>query len=110
MKLNQLASITFDSLEAKLPGKLPQYSISRKKNPIGRFEYIEVKKNGFVGVWIRIFKKKEQVFLVNCMPSALVRGLLGGLLFILFTYGSQNKLRHEVGEIIKATFGTDEVR
>ncbi len=91
-----------------LKEQLPQYTVKKLKNPIARFEFVEVKKSGTVGVWIRIFEKKQQVTLMNCMPSALARGLLG-LVFILFFLGAQNKLRNEVGESIKQNFDTTEI-
>ena len=108
MKLQLNPGITFEALEHNLTQKLPQYTIKKLKNPIARFEYIEVKKSGTVGVWIRIIEKKQQVLLINCMPSAFARAMLG-LIFILFFIGGQNKLRKEVGEIIKQDFNTGEI-
>lgn len=108
MKFVLNPAITYDSLEQTLREKLPNYTIKKLKNPIARFDYVEVKKSGTVGIWIRIMDKKNQVRLINCMPSAFARAMLGAL-FIIFFMGAQNKLNKEVGAIIKQNYNTSEI-
>lgn len=95
-KIELREGITFPFLETEISEKLPQYKTELKKNPMAGFQYLEVKKNGFVGVWVRIHEKKNKIQFINTMPSMWARMALGGLLFIAFTYGAQNKLQKEI--------------
>jgi hypothetical protein len=72
---------------------------------LNRQRSVGVKKSGTVGVWIRVMEKKDQVWLIKCMPSAVARAMLG-LLFIVFFVGAQKRLEEEVGSVIKQTFNT----
>lgn len=97
-----------EALEKSLMEKFPQYKVRLLKNPLMSFQYVEVKKSGTVGVWVRIMDKKDQVWLISCMPSPIARALLG-LIFVFFFIGAQKKLNVEVGTVIKETFNTSEV-
>ncbi len=107
MKLQLTDAMTFEAMaEAlKASSELP-YEITIKKNPLLRFEYIQVRKSGAVGAWVRVFPKKNRVLLLNAMPSALIRGLFGGLLLFVFTYSAQSKVRKKTGQILMDAFDT----
>jgi hypothetical protein len=104
MKLRLTKGMTFESVTKVLQEELPAYKTRLRKNPILRFSYIEVKKNGFVGVWVRLFDSEKEAWLIKAIPSAIVRGLFGGLLLFIFINGSQKKVRYQVAEVIKMRF------
>jgi hypothetical protein len=108
MNLQLNDSITFENLKTVLAQKLPQYKVELKKNPILRFEYVQIYKSAFVGVWIRIFPDKGRVTLIKAIPSTLARALFGGLIAILLSNAAQNRLRAEVAEVLKREFNTTE--
>ena len=107
MNLEQKENMTFESMQEILNEKFPQHKVSVKKNPLAGFQFVEVRKSGTVGTWIRINDNKRQVKLINGMPSAGARAMLGGLLIIAFVYGSQNKLRKEVAKVLSDHFQTN---
>ena len=102
-------SMSFSAMQKLLAEKFPAYKIELKKNPIARFEYIQVYKSAYVGLWIRVFEKKNQVSLIKTIPSTMARALFGGLIAILLASSAQNKLRKEVAQVLKDNFGTKEV-
>ena len=106
MNLQLNDSINFQAMLKVLTEKLPGYTIELKKNPIARFEYIQVRKSAYVGLWIRIFPDKKRVMLVKTIPSTMARALLGGLIAMLIASGAQAKLRDEVAEVLKKEFNT----
>ena len=108
MKLNHTPDMTFDNMKAALAEELPQYEVELKKNPLLGFEYVQVKKSGFVGVWVRVFDKKNEVRLINGMPAWWARALLGGLLVIAFVWGSMQRVNREVGDVLTRRFGATE--
>ena len=106
MNLQLNDSINFQSMLKVLTEKFPAYTIELKKNPIARFEYIQIRKSAYVGLWIRIFPDKKRVMLVKTIPSTMARALLGGLIAMLIASGAQTKLRDEVAEVLKKEFNT----
>ena len=102
-------SMSFSAMQKLLAEKFQAYKIELKKNPIARFEYIQVYKSAYVGLWIRVFEKKNQVSLIKTIPSTMARALFGGLIAILLASSAQNKLRKEVAQVLKDNFGTKEV-
>ena len=106
MNLQLNDSINFQSMLKVLTEKLPNYKIELKKNPVARFEYIQVRKSNYVGVWIRIFPKKNRVMLIKTIPSTMHRALFGGLIAILIASSAQGKLVNEVAEVLKTEFKT----
>ena len=72
-----------------------KYKVSLKKNPVMGFEYIEVRKSAWVGVWVR--RMKNKVTIMGCIPSTFNRAMLGGLITILILKGKMNRLEKEVG-------------
>jgi hypothetical protein len=100
-------SITFESMMKVLTEKFPNYKIELKKNPIARFQYIQVYKSAYVGLWIRIFPDKNKVMLIKTIPSTMARALFGGLIAILIASGPQGRLRAEVADALKTAFNTD---
>ena len=69
MNLELKPEMTFEAMRDAIQAELPQFKTSIKKNPLMKFEYIEVKKSGTVGVWIRVFDKKGKVQLImQCHP------------------------------------------
>ena len=107
MKLEFNEKMTFEAMENVLKEKT-SYKIKVKKNPIMRFEYLVVQKSAFVGVWIRVFPKKNRVQLIKAIPSDVARALFGGFITIIFYSSAQNKIIKEVSEILKSEFGTKE--
>ncbi len=83
-------------LEAYLP-----YTVTLKKNPIGRWQYIEVKKNAWVGVWIRYKEKSNSLRIYSVVPSMLARVLLGGLLMVTINYFATRNLIKDVSDKLK---------
>ncbi|MEO5948462.1 MAG: hypothetical protein ABIP79_16715 [Chitinophagaceae bacterium] len=102
-------SMTYSAMHKALSEKLPAYKIELKKNPIARFEYIQVYKSAYVGTWVRVFEKKNKVMLIKTIPSTMARALLGGLIAALIASSAQNKLRNEVAQVLKDEFATSEV-
>ncbi len=102
-------SMTFSAMQQVLSEKSPAYKIQLKKNPVARFEYIQVYKSTYVGTWIRVFEKKNQVMLIKTIPSTMARAFLGGLIAFLIASGAQNKLRNEVAKVLKDAFATTEI-
>lgn len=107
MNLNLNDSINFDAMLRVLTEKFPDYKIELKKNPVAKFEYIQVYKSAYVGLWIRIFPKKNRLMIIKTIPSTMARAFLGGLIAILIASGAQGRLRDEVAEVLKAEFKTD---
>ena len=107
MNLELTDSMNFQSMLAVLKNKLSNYTIEVKKNPIARFEYLQVYKSAYVGVWIRIYPDKKKVQLIKTIPSTMARALLGGLIAMLIASGAQKKLVDEVAEVLKAEFKTN---
>ena len=104
MNLELNDSINLQSMMKALTEKFPNYTIVLKKDLIA--EYIQVRKSTYVGLWIRIFPKKNRVVLTKIIPSTMARALLGGLLALLIASGAQEKLMNEVAELMKAEFKT----
>ena len=99
-------SINFESMMNVLTTNFPNYKIVLKKNPVARFQYIQVGKSAYVGLWIRIFSDKNRVMLIKTIPSTLARAFLGGLIAMLIASGAQSKLMLEVAEVLKREFKT----
>jgi hypothetical protein len=108
MNLELNDSMTFAAMLKTLQEKLPNYKIELKKNPVAKFEYIQVYKSAYVGTWIRVFPKKNRVMLIKTIPSTLARAFFGGLIAIIVASSAQDNLRKEVGEVLKSAFGTKE--
>ena len=106
MNLQLNDSINFPSMLKVLQEKLPNYKIELKKNPVLRIEYLQVYKSAYVGLWIRIFPKKNRVMLIKIIPSAMHRALFGGLISLLIASKAQGKLRDEAAEVLKNEFKT----
>lgn len=113
MDLELKPAITFEVMKSLLTKELPDYKVKLLKNPIAKFQYIQVEKSALVGIWIRIMEKKNTVKLINTMPSTLARIPFLGLIFTLILQGfmnaSQSKVRQEVADILEKEFGTNEV-
>lgn len=108
MNLELNDSMTFPAMLKTLQEKLPNYKIELKKNPVAKFEYIQVYKSAYVGTWIRVFPKKNRVMLIKTIPSTLARAFFGGLIAIIVASSGQDNLRKEVSEVLKSAFGTKE--
>jgi hypothetical protein len=108
MKLNHNPQMTFEAMTQALQEELPQYQVELLKNPLMGFQYVQVRKSGAVGTWVRIFDKKDEVRLINGMPAWWARALFGGVLLLLFVWGSMNRVRKETADVLMRRFGTDE--
>ena len=106
MNLQLNDSISFPAMMKVLTEKFPNYKIILKKNPVAGFEYIQVRKSTYVGLWIRIFPKKNRVMVIKTIPSTMARALLGVLIAMLIASGAQGKLRDEVADVLKKEFNT----
>ena len=113
MDLELKPGITFEGMNELLNRECAEYKIKLLKNPVAKFQYIQVEKSAFVGIWIRIMEKKNIVKLINTMPSTLARipflGLIVTLLLFAFTNPAQTKVGNEVAEILKKEYGTKAV-
>jgi hypothetical protein len=109
MNLELNPSIDFQSMMNVLTQHFPGYTIQLKKNPVARFEYIQVRKSAYVGLWIRIFPDKNKVMLIKTIPSTMARAFLGGLIAAIIASGGQRKLEVEVAEVLKKEFSTKAV-
>ena len=110
MDLELKPEMTFEGIHELLTEELPRYKVKLLKNPVARFQYIQVERSSFVGIWIRIMEKKGIVKLINTMPSTFARapilGLLVTLLLFAFTGPAQTKVNNEVGEILMKVYNT----
>ena len=106
MNLQLNDSINFQTMMKVLTEKFPFYKIELKKNPLARFEYIQVYKSTYVGLWIRIFPDKKRVMLIKTIPSTMARALMGGLIAMLIASSAQEKLRNEVADVLKKELNT----
>jgi hypothetical protein len=106
MNLELNDSINFQSMMKVLTQNFPNYSIELKKNPVARFEYIQVRRSAYVGLWIRIIPNKKRVMLIKTIPSTMARAFLGGLIAMLIASGAQRKLSNEVADVLKKEFKT----
>ena len=107
MNLQLTPSMTFPAMTQVLSENLPDYKVELKKNSVIGFEYIQVKKTGWVGTWIRVFPKKNRVMLIKAIPSNVNRALLGGLISYMLVSGKQSKLRNEIEDILTKAFNTN---
>src|SRR5689334_14507361 len=108
MNLQLNDSISFSAMMKVLTEKFPNYKIILKKNPVAGFEYIQVGKSIYVGLWIRIIPKKNRIMLIKAIPSTIARAFFGGLIVILIANAAQNRLRNEVAGVLKKEFNTTE--
>ena len=113
MNLELKPEMSFEGMTSVLTKECPDYKIKLLKNPVAKFQYIQVEKSALVGIWIRVMEKKSIIKLINTMPSTLARIPLLGLVFTLILQGfmnaSQSKVRLEAAEILKKEYGTMEV-
>ncbi len=107
-KLNSGMNLAIISAELKIT--LPNYKIELLKNPITRFEYIQVRKSALIGVWIRIFEKKEIIKLMGCVPSPMARIIFSGLLPLLFLFPSQKKVKLDIKNVLVNKFKINEIK
>ncbi len=106
MKLSLDKNMSYDSILPILQEKFPDYIIEKKKNPIAKFEYIQVRKSAFVGLWVRILPNKNAVYLMQAIPGFWARALFGGLLVLLFLQGALRKVMKEVSETLIENYDT----
>ncbi|MGD8305959.1 MAG: hypothetical protein PVF17_04840 [Ignavibacteria bacterium] len=113
MKLELKPGITFEGMTEILTKEFPQYKIKLLKNPVARFQYIQVAKSAFVGIWIRIFEGKNTIQLINVMPSTLARIPFLGLIFTLILQGffnpSQTVVNKQVADVLINEYDTKEI-
>ena len=106
MNLELNPSITFQSMMKVIAENFPGYTTTLKKNPVARFEYIQVRKSAYVGLWIRIFPDKNRVMLIKTIPSTMARAFLGGIIAAIIASGGQQKLEKEIAELLQKEFNT----
>lgn len=104
MKIQSTLNVTYPDLLALLQAQFPQYQIEILKNPILRFEYIQVKKTNINGAWIRI-KDGTKITVDGAIPSTLIRGLFGGLLLLLIAWSGMRKTEKEIGGFLAEKLG-----
>src|SRR4051812_704193 len=104
MRLQLNDSINFPSMVKVLTEKFPNYKVELKKNPIARFEFIQVYKSAFVGLWIRIYPDKNRVLLIKTIPSNMARAF--GAIAFLIGASAKSKLEKEVAAVLQKEFNT----
>ena len=80
MKITYTPEMTFEAMQDAVRSELPEYTTEIKKNPLLGFQYLEVKKSGTVGVWVRVFEEKRKSPIDECHPFIL------GETFIRWTF------------------------
>jgi hypothetical protein len=104
MRLQLNDSINFPSMVKVLTERFPNYKVELKKNPIARFEFIQVYKSAFVGLWIRIYPDKNRVLLIKTIPSNMARAV--GAIAFLIGASAKSKLEKEVAAVLQKEFNT----
>ncbi|MEO7312363.1 MAG: hypothetical protein ABIX01_18315 [Chitinophagaceae bacterium] len=94
--------ITMEEMFEKVKLQFPQYKVELKKNPLMRFQYIQVSKSSTVGCWIRL--KESKITLVGAIPSTFIRAMFGGLILIAFISGKLKRLTAELGGYLKTQY------
>jgi hypothetical protein len=97
---SQLAVTTQDVAKILEAGLAQKYTLEVKKNPLLRFEYIQVRKSAFVGAWVRV-KKDNSITIDGAVPSPLARGLLGGLLLMLVTQVRTREITNDISILLQ---------
>jgi len=110
MKLTFSPDCTFPAMTDALTKALPQYTVRLMKNPVFKWDYIEVKKNGWIGVWVRVFEDKGKIELYKCIPSAFARAMFGGLIVLLFLASAQKKVQIDIRDVLGAAFKVTEIQ
>jgi hypothetical protein len=82
--------------------ELPQYEVEIKQNPLLGFDYVEVRKSGYAGAWVRL--KNDKITVNGVVPSTAARVFLGGLLLLLITYSSRKEVATAAGEVVMRNF------
>lgn len=106
MNIELTPEMTLERITEVLKSEFPECQVELKKNPLFRNQYVEVKKTAFVGAWINAHPKKNKLSIQGAIPSALVRGLIGGLLLILFLAKSHKRMTTDIATILKDEFKT----
>ncbi len=96
MKVQSKLNVGYTDVLALLQAQFPQYQIEVLKNPLFRFEYIQVRKSAMHGAWVRI-KDGTQITVDGAIPSTLLRGLAGGLLLYAIAWSGMKKVEKEIG-------------
>ena len=110
MKLKLVPGITFSAMAEAVSNALPMYEVRLLKNPLLRFEYLQIRKSAFIGVWVRIHEKKNMIQLIGCIPSTFARMMFGGIIVLLFLRSAQGKVIAEVKTVLERTFNTSELK
>ena len=58
MNLELKPEMSFEGMTSVLTKECPDYKIKLLKNPVAKFQYIQVEKSALVGIWIRIMEKR----------------------------------------------------
>ena len=107
MFLNLTEDMSYEKMTEAIKKALPQYEVELLKNPIAKFQYIQIKKTGMVGLWVRLIEKKNHVMLIKAMPSAHARAFLG-FIFLIIKGKELNEVMNQVADVIKKEFNTTE--
>ena len=109
MDLKLVEGMSFDAMAEALTRGMPGREVKLLKNPLLKFQYVQVRKSAFIGAWVRVDEKKGAVRLIGCIPSAFARAMFGGLIVLLALRSSQKEFVAEVGRALKAAFNTTEM-
>ena len=104
LNLTRVDDMNLDSIQAALAEASLPYEVSRKKNPLFKWEYLEVKKSAVVGIWIREMDKKGEVALIPCIPSALARAFFGGLIFMILFKSARGEVAEKLAGVLRERF------
>ena len=96
MELTATKPTTIEQIFNTVQSNFPQYKVQLKKNPVMKFQYVQVRKSAYVGNWIRFNEKTNKVQFINAIPSTLARAFFGGLIAILIALPAQRKLGKEI--------------
>lgn len=92
---NQENLIYLDDIYKDLKNNLSSHlTVTLKQNILFGNEYIEVKKNSFVG--LKIFISDETVRVDSFIPGILARGFFGGIISGVFHSGDRADLQNKI--------------
>ncbi|CAN5908078.1 hypothetical protein BH11BAC7_BH11BAC7_19240 [soil metagenome] len=93
---------SINAIADALRRELPQYEVEIKQNSLLGFEYVEVRKSSYSGVWVRL--KNDKITWNGVVPSAAARVFLGGLILLIATYKSRKQVSTATGEVLMRNF------
>ena len=103
MRFQIISNVSIEQLFEDIKSQFPEYKATLKKNPLLRFQYIELRKSATVGVWIRI-RNNNNFWIAGAIPSPVIRALFGGLILYVFIVGKMKKIEKQIGGYVREKY------